>query len=72
MRFSNLETRVIDPFFLTLREQGSQSINPQIRKPLLYLKCWGSDYPYLQGLGRQERWLPAVVPSPTQSPLLPL
>lgn len=63
MRYSNLETRVIDPFVLTLSEQGRKSINPQIRKPVLYLKCWGSDYPYLQGVEPQKRWLPVPVDS---------
>jgi hypothetical protein len=63
MRESNLETYVIDRFILSLREQGKQWINPPIRKPVLYLKCWGSDYPYLQGLEQQKRWLPVPVDS---------
>jgi len=63
MRVTNLDTRVIDQFVLGLREQGRESFNPQIRKPLLFLKCWGSDYPYLQGVEQQKRWLPVVVDS---------
>jgi len=63
MRVTNLDTRVIDQFVLALREQGRESFNPQIRKPLLFLKCWGSDYPYLQGVEQQKRWLPALVDS---------
>lgn len=63
MRVSNLETYVIDQFILRLREQGRISINPQIRKPVLYLKCWGADYPYLQGVEPQKRWLPVVMDS---------
>jgi len=63
MRVTNLDTRVIDQFVLALREQGRESLNPQIRKPLLFLKCWGSDYPYLQGVEQQKRWLPVVVDS---------
>jgi len=63
MRVTNLDTRVIDQFLLTLKEQGRESFNPQIRKPLLYLKCWGTDYPYLQGVEQQKRWLPALVDS---------
>lgn len=63
MRLSNLETHKIDQFVLTLREQGKASINLQTAKPVLYLKCWGSDYPYLDGLGQQKRWLPVLVDS---------
>lgn len=61
MRVSNLETYMIDQFVLSLKERGRESVKPQIRKPLLYLKCWGSDYPYLQGVDQQRRWLPAPV-----------
>ncbi|MGE5838915.1 MAG: hypothetical protein ACM34H_03200 [Deltaproteobacteria bacterium] len=30
---------------------------------MLYLKCWGSDYPYLYGAEQPKRWLPFVVES---------
>lgn len=63
MRVTNFDTRVIDQFALTLKEQARESFNPQTRKPLLYLKCWGSDYPYLQRVEQQKRWLPALVDS---------
>ncbi len=63
MRGTDLDTRVIDQFVLTQKEQGRESFNPQIQKPLLYLKCWGSDYPYLQIVDQQKRWLPALVDS---------
>ena len=63
MRLCNLETYLIDRFVLTLGEQGRKSINPQIRKPVLYLKCWGSDYPYLRGIEQKKRWLPVPLDS---------
>ena len=63
MRATDLDTRVIDQFVLTLKEQARESFNPQTRKPLLYLKCWGSDYPYLQRVEQEKRWLPAPVGS---------
>jgi hypothetical protein len=60
MSIGNLETRVIDQFVLTLKEQRTESLTPYRRSPLLYLKCWGSDYPYL-GMEQQKRWLPVMV-----------
>jgi len=63
MRISNLQARVTDQFFFTLKDQGTQSLNPQRSKPLLYLKCWGSDYPYLQRVEEQKQWLPVVMDS---------
>jgi hypothetical protein len=63
MRLSNLETHVIDQFVLALKEQKTESLAPCRRGPLLYLKCWGMDYPYLQGVEPQKRWLPVVVDS---------
>ena len=65
MRTSNLETHGIDQFFLTLKQKGPESLNLQNGAPILYLKCWGSDYPYLQGREMQKRWLPVVVKSPS-------
>jgi hypothetical protein len=64
MRPSNPENRVVYQFVIPLEEETRESFNPQIRKPLLYLKCWGADYPYLQGVEQQYRWLPVVVKSP--------
>jgi len=63
MRLSNLETHVIDQFVLTLKEQGTESLNPHRGRQLLYLKCWGSDYPYLRAVDQQKRWLPVPVDS---------
>jgi hypothetical protein len=63
MRISNLQARVTEYFFHTLQEQGSRSLNPQSGRPVLYLKCWGSDYPYL-GVEQQKQWLPVVMDSP--------
>jgi len=61
MRISYLETRTNEYFYPSLREQRSRSINPHNDSPLLYLKCWGSDYPYLRKIEQQKRWLPALV-----------
>jgi hypothetical protein len=63
MRLSNLETHVIGQFLFTLKNKGTESLNPHRGRPVLYLKCWGSDYPYLQGLEQQKRWLPVPVDS---------
>jgi len=68
MRISNLETYVIDQFVLTLKEKRTESHNLHRGKPVLYLKCWGSDYPYL-GVEQQKRWLPVVVNSAPGNPL---
>jgi len=61
MRPSNLETSVIGQFLATLKDRGTELPYPQSIKPVLYLKCWGSDYPYLQGGEMQKRWLPVPV-----------
>jgi hypothetical protein len=63
MRVSNLQTHVTDQFVLTLKEQGIESVKPHRREPVLYLKCWGSDYLYLRGVEQQKRWLPVPVDS---------
>jgi len=63
MTLSNLETHVCDQFLFTLKKKGTESLNPHRGRPVLYLKCWGSDYPYLQGLEQQKRWLPVPVDS---------
>jgi len=60
MRISNLETHGIDQFFLTLKQKAPESLNLQSGAPILYLKCWDSDYPYL-GVEQQKRWLPVMV-----------
>ena len=63
MRLNHPETRMTEYFFHTLKDRGSRSLNPHNDNPLLYLKCWGSDYPYLRGVEQQKRWLPLVVNS---------
>jgi hypothetical protein len=63
MRLNHPETRMTESFFHTLKDQGSRSLNPYNHSPLLYLKCWGSDYPYLLEVEQQKRWLPLVVTS---------
>jgi hypothetical protein len=63
MRTIVLETSVIGQFLATLKDRGSELPSLQTGRPVLYLKCWGSDYPYLQGVGQQKRWLPAPVGS---------
>jgi hypothetical protein len=63
MRISNLETRLIDPFVLTPIKRGTEPLNPPSAQKVLFLKCWGSDYPYLQTCEKQERWLPVLVVS---------
>jgi hypothetical protein len=65
MEFGHLKERVIGQFVIVLKEQESESLKPHRAKPALYLKCWGSDYPYLQGLEQQKRWLPVVADSAT-------
>ena len=62
MRVSNLETHIIDRFVLHFRENRTESRNPRRSEAVLYLKCWGQDYPYL-GVEPRKRWLPAVVDS---------
>jgi len=64
----NADTAVMDRFLVALKERGAVFHNPQRSGSVLYLKCWGSDYPYLQGVEEQKRLLPAVVPSATKSP----
>ena len=63
MRFRDLETCRTKYFFCTLKDQGSRSPNPHNESTVLYLKCWGSDYPYLYGAEQPKRWLPFVVES---------
>jgi hypothetical protein len=63
MEFAHLKERVIGQFVIVLNEQGSQTLNLHQGRPLLYLKSWGSDYPCLQGVGEQRRWLPVPVDS---------
>jgi hypothetical protein len=63
MSISNLETRMTEYMFHTLKEQGSRSLNPHSGSPLLYLKCGGSDYPYLREVEPQRRCLPVLLDS---------
>ena len=63
MRLRDLETCRTKYFFCTLKDQGSRSPNPHKESPVLYLKCWGLDYPYLYGAEQPKRWLPFVVES---------
>ena len=66
MRTSSLEPSVIGRFLATLKDRGTDLPYPPNSRPVLYLKCWGSDYPYLQGVVQQKRWLPAVMDSATR------
>ena len=68
MRTNSLEASVIGQFLSALKDRGTVLSCPQSNRPMLYLKCWGSDYPYLQATEQEKRWLPAVVPSSTKSP----
>jgi hypothetical protein len=63
MKVNNLESSGISKFFASLKDRGTELPCPQSAGPLLYLKCWGSDYPYLQGAGQEKRWLPAPMDS---------
>jgi hypothetical protein len=63
MEFGQLKERVIGQFIIVLEEQESESLNPHQGRSVLYLKSWGSDYPYLQGVEQQKRWLPVPVNS---------
>ena len=56
-----LESAVIGQFHQTLRDTGAELPFSQTSKPVLCLRCWGSDYPYLQGVEQQRRWLPVAV-----------
>jgi hypothetical protein len=64
MRTNSLETTVIGQFLGTLEDRKTELPYSQSSRPMLYLKYWGSDYPYLQGRERQNRCLPVVVKSP--------
>jgi hypothetical protein len=61
MEYGHLKERVIGQFVVVVNEQECESINPHEGKSVLYLKSWGSDYPYLRGAGEQRRWLPVPV-----------
>jgi len=64
MRTTSLEPSVFGQFFGALKDRGTELPYSQSSRPMLYLKCWGSDYPYLQGREKQNLWLPVVVKSP--------
>lgn len=63
MRSSNLEASVIGRYLAALKGRGTELPHLQSSTPVLYLRCWGSDYPYLQGVEQQKRWLPVPVDS---------
>jgi len=63
MSTHNLESSVIGQLIETVKERGTELPCLQSARPVLYLKCWGPDYPYLQGVELQRRWLPIVVDS---------
>ena len=64
MRTNNLEPSVIGQFLGALKDRGTVWPYPQSGRPVLYLKCWGSDYPYLQRGEVYKNWLPVLVKSP--------
>jgi hypothetical protein len=63
MRTNSLGPSVIGQFLGTLKDRGTELPYSQSSRPMLYLKYWGSDYPYLQGAEQQKRWLPVPVDS---------
>jgi hypothetical protein len=70
MTTSNAETYWMNRFLPnmknllgTLKERGTELPYSQSSRPVLYLKCWGSDYPYLQRVEQEKRWLPARMDS---------
>jgi len=67
MRANSFEPSVIGRFFGTPKDQRTDLPYSQSGRPVLYLKYWGSDYPYLQGVGEQKRWLPVAMRSSPQS-----
>ena len=66
MKVNNLEPFRISRFFASLKDRGTELPYPQSAGPLLYLKCWGSDYPYLQKIEQEKRWLPVAIDLPPQ------
>ena len=64
MRPNYFSVHVVDRLPAATTERGSESPGPDSGKPpILYLKCWEMDYPYLRGGDQHKRWLPAVVDS---------
>ena len=63
MSTRTLESSGIGQLMGALKERGTEFPCLQGARPVLYLKCWESDYPYLQGVEQQRRWLPIVVDS---------
>ena len=61
MRTNSLESSVFGQFLGTLKDRGTELPYSQSSRPVLYLKYWGSDYPYLQGGAMQKHWLPVPV-----------
>jgi len=61
MRPNHVEASGMGQFLTALREREMLLNNPQRSRPMLYLKYWGSDYPYLPGTEQQKRWLPVPV-----------
>jgi hypothetical protein len=68
MRANHLEHAVIGQFFAALKDRRTDLPHSHNSRPMLYLKCWGSDYPYLHGFEPQTRWLPVPVDSPLSKP----
>ena len=63
MSANHVEASGMDQFLAALREREMLLDIPQRSRPMLYLKYWGSDYPYLPGTKQQKRWLPVPVRS---------
>lgn len=63
MKADHVQASGMGQFFAALREREILLDNPQRSRPMLYLKYWGSDYPYLPGIRQQKRWLPVPVHS---------
>jgi hypothetical protein len=63
MSTNSLKSSVFGQFLDTSKDRGTELPYFQSSRPMLYLKYWGSDYPYLQGREKQNLWLPVVVKS---------
>jgi len=64
MRPNHFGIQMVDRFLAAPTERGFESLKPPSSKPpVLYLKCWGPDYPYLRGGEQHKRWLPVPVDS---------
>ena len=70
MRTNSLESSVFGQFLDTSKDRGTELPYFQSSRPMLYLKCWGSDYPYLQGREQQKRCLPVPADSAAEHLIL--